>query len=92
MVFSASETLRSVPVVIVVPGTTNLSASRFPHTVQVEPSNSNGLIQASVFLGFQLQAVDPKIIEPRRLGELTEEELTRLEDAVLGALGFDPPA
>lgn len=88
---SANETLLSVPVVLVVPGTTQLAATRFPHTVRVDPSAGNGLTHTSVFIAFQLQAVNPRLVDPRPVGALGESELSQLEDAVLGALGFDPP-
>ncbi|MBK7908315.1 MAG: type II toxin-antitoxin system PemK/MazF family toxin [Gemmatimonadetes bacterium] len=91
VVVSANETLLSVPVALVVPGTTKLAATRFPHTVRVDPSATNGLTQPSVFIAFQLQAVNPSLIDARPVGVLDEAELRQLEDAVLGALGFDPP-
>lgn len=91
VVFSSNDSLLSVPVVLVVPGTSQLAATRFPHTVRVDPSGSNGLTQPSVFIAFQLQAVNPSLIDSRVAGALDDAELRQLEDAVLGALGFDPP-
>lgn len=91
VVISANQTLLAVPVVLVVPGTSQLAATRFPHTVRIDPSASNGLTQSSVFIAFQLQAVNPRLIDARPVGALDDAELRQLEDAVLGALGFDPP-
>lgn len=90
VILNASERLATIPVIIVAPGTSNLGALRFPHTVRVEPNRTNGLDCVTVFYGFQLQTVDRSWIGDRR-GCLSGSELRRLEDAILEALGFDPP-
>lgn len=90
VILNASERLATIPVIIVAPGTGNLGALRFPHTVRVEPNTGNGLDAVTVFYGFQLQAVDRSWIGDRR-GALAENDLRRLEDAILEALGFEPP-
>lgn len=91
MILSATETLKSVPVILVVPGTSQLAATRFPFTTRIEASATNGLTVPSVFVGFQLQAVNPRLVSFPRAGFLSEDELCRIEDSVLGALGFDLP-
>lgn len=80
-----------IPTVIVVPGTTKLAAARYPHTVRTGPDATNGLAADTVFLAFQLQAADPAWIETPSMGTLSPQDLERLENAVLDALGFDPP-
>jgi mRNA-degrading endonuclease toxin of MazEF toxin-antitoxin module len=90
VILNASETLGKVPVVMIAPGTSNLDALRFPHTVRVDPDTTNGLTKATVFYGFQLQAADRRWIK-RHLGRLSDGDFRRLEDEILNALGFDPP-
>lgn len=91
VVLHSSATLLKIPTVIVVPGTSKLAAARYPHTVRVAPLPANGLPRDTIFLAFQIQSVDPSWIESPRLGVLSAEELEAVEDAVLDALGFDPP-
>ena len=91
VVLHSSATLLKIPTVIVVPGTSKLAAARYPHTVRVSPRATNGLPRETIFLAFQLQSVDPSWIESPRVGALTTSELEEVENAVLDALGFDPP-
>ncbi len=44
--------------ILVVPTTGELAALRFPHTIRVEPSATNGLTMPTVILVFQLRALD----------------------------------
>jgi mRNA-degrading endonuclease toxin of MazEF toxin-antitoxin module len=90
-VLHASESLDTIPAVLVVVGTTKTAALRFPHTTEIRASASNGLVAPTVFLGFQVQAVDRSWIELPPIGRLADDELMRVEDAVLDALGFDRP-
>jgi len=69
-----------------------LTALRFPHTVQTNRSPTNRLQVPTVFLAFQLQAVDRRSIHPQPVGGLAGTELEAIADAVLEALGFEPPA
>lgn len=91
MILHASETLKRVPVVIVVPGTSKQGAVRFPHTVPVVPDGVNGLRVPTIFLGFQIMGVDPSWIAQPSMGKLGDLDLDRLENAVVEALGIDPP-
>lgn len=68
----------STPTVMVVPLTSNLEALRFPFTIRVEPSATNGLIQQSVLLVFQLRAIDRNRITGT-LGKLEQEYLEQLD-------------
>lgn len=76
--------------IIVIPGTSKLAASRFPFTVRVEPTAANGLESPTVFLGFQVTAAMPDWVKGR-YGTLEPEALERIEDELVKALGFDPP-
>lgn len=69
----------SLPTVLVIPLTGNLSALRFPATVSVQPSATNGLSNPSVALVFQLGACDVQRLRTR-LGELDAADLARLQD------------
>jgi mRNA-degrading endonuclease toxin of MazEF toxin-antitoxin module len=64
---------------MVVPLTSNLEALRFPYTIRVEPSATNGLSQQSVLLVFQLRAIDRSRITGS-LGKLEQEYLEQLDE------------
>lgn len=85
------DTLNQISVLVIVPGTKKLSALRYRHTVQVDPTPLNGLAIRTVFLPFMVQAVDRTWVEEPPIGELEETDLCRVEDAILEALGFNPP-
>ena len=91
IVLHSDDSLNQVSVVVLIPGTKQLAALRFKYTVALEPSPANGLILKTVFLGFQVQSVDRSWVVDPRIGRLSEDELWLIEDAVLGALGFDLP-
>lgn len=58
-----------LPTLMIIPSTTQLAALRFPLTLEVKPSQMNGLSQQSVLLVFQLRAIDRKRVI-RKLGRL----------------------
>jgi mRNA interferase MazF len=53
-------TIDSLPVVMIVPITSRLSAMNYPHTILVQPSMQNGLNVPSILLLFQLRAIDKR--------------------------------
>jgi mRNA interferase MazF len=64
---------------MVVPVTSRTAALRFPYTLRVEPSPTNGLTSASVLLVFQLRAVDvSRVIDV--MGHLEETYLRQLDE------------
>lgn len=67
----------STPTLLVVPLTSNLEALRFPYTIRVEPSATNGLAQQSVLLVFQLRAMDRARITGT-IGKLEKEYIDQL--------------
>ena len=67
-----------VNVVIILPFTANVSALRFPHTVEIQPSPSNGLNATSIVLVFQIRAIDRKRLQ-RKIGELAPEIVTSID-------------
>jgi len=66
-----------LPVVLVIPLTGALAATRFPGTLAIEPSPENGLRCTSVALAFQLRALDRQRLR-EKIGTLTADTLTEL--------------
>lgn len=52
-------------IAIIIPFTSNIQVLRFPHTIEVEPSKSNGLTMKSVALVFQIRAIDKKRLKSK---------------------------
>jgi mRNA interferase MazF len=78
------------PMLMVVPITSSLSVLRFAFTVQIEPSEQNGLILTSVAMVFQMRAIDRKRII-RKIGELESQYLAQV-DAVIWQMLKPPEA
>jgi len=70
------------PMLIVAPVTSNLSASRFPFTVEVEPSVENGLSRTSIIMVFQLRAIDKRRII-NTIGRLSSHDLALVDAEIL---------
>lgn len=66
---------------IIIPFTSNLQALRFPHTIEIKPSNKNGLTAISIALIFQIRAIDKKRLK-NKIGELENSTLIEI-DSVL---------
>jgi mRNA interferase MazF len=73
-------------IALVVPLTSALAAQRFPHTLFVEPTRSNGLEQPSVLLLFQLGAVDKRFLH-RAIGTLDAALMQRVDDKLRALIG-----
>jgi len=67
--------------VVVVPGTTQQGAARFDTAVVVDPSASNGLDAQTVFLPFQIRAIDGSRLV-RQCGRLCAEDMAAIDDAL----------
>ena len=67
--------------VIIVPLTTNLAALRYPHTVEMHPSASNGLKVTSIALVFQVRAIDKKRLQ-RKTGECDVEIMEEIDTMI----------
>ncbi len=72
-------TAGSLPTLMVVPLTGQLDALRFPHTIRVDPSETNGLTMPSVLLVFQLRAIDQSRILDT-LGTLEQRYMDQLDN------------
>ena len=71
-------------ITIIIPLTSNLQALRFPHTLEVKPSKTNGLNSISVALLFQIRAIDKKRVI-KKIGTLEPSILKRV-DGILSTL------
>jgi mRNA interferase MazF len=69
------------PLVIVVPLTGAVAASRFPGAVLVDPTPQNGLERPSVALVFQVRAIDRRRVNGK-IGALDTEALSRVFEAL----------
>ena len=65
------------PMLIIAPVTSNLNASRFAFSVQIEPTEENGLTQTSVVMIFQMRAIDKKRII-KTIGKLSAEDMQKV--------------
>lgn len=65
-------------VLMIVPVTSKLTALRFPHTLRIDPSNTNGLQQPSVMLVGQLRAVGRRRIVGS-IGRLESQYMASLD-------------
>jgi mRNA interferase MazF len=75
-------------VVIVVPGTDGSNIRRdHPTNVRV-PASESGRPAETVFLCFQVRAVDPRRFPARPTGQLTPAALTQVEEALRYCLGL----
>jgi len=75
------------PMLMVVPFTSKLSALQFPHTIRIEPSQTNGLSVPSVLLVFQLRAIGKGRIVST-IGRLDDAYMDRLDQAMRSLLGL----
>ena len=64
-------------IAIIVPFTSNLQALRFPSTIEVKPSKTNGLTAISVALVFQMRAIDKKRLK-KKIGNAEESVLKEI--------------
>ena len=64
-------------IAIVIPLTSNVQALRFPHTIEIKPSNKNGLSVISVALVFQIRAIDKKRLK-KKIGELEDKTINEV--------------
>jgi mRNA interferase MazF len=70
-----------LPVVVIIPCTSNLQALRFRFTVRLHPSSKNGLEIESVALAFQLLAIDRQFFE-KKIGTLEKPLMEELDRSV----------
>jgi mRNA interferase MazF len=75
-----------IPLIIVVPLTGAVAASRFPGTLLLDPSPENGLQRPSVALVFQIRAVDRQRVQDRigAVGPHALAQIHALLDQLMG--------
>ena len=64
---------------VIVPLTSNIQALRFPYTLEIKPSNLNGLVSVSIALLFQIRAID-KLRLKKKIGNLEDTILHTLDN------------
>lgn len=69
------------PMLMIAPTTSNLKAARFAFTVNIEPSEENGLSAPSVVMVFQMRAIDKNRIV-RKIGQLAKEDMKQVDKAI----------
>lgn len=75
------------PMVIIIPLTKHINASRFPHTLFIPSSSLNGLAYDSVALTFQMRALDKaRYVKP--LGSLESHLFQKIESQIRDALSL----
>lgn len=72
-------------IVMVIPITSSLAATRFPYTLGVTPTEENGLDKPSVLLVYQLGAVDKRFLH-RSIGQLDTATLARVDQQLKAML------
>jgi mRNA interferase MazF len=77
------------PLVLIVPLTSQAAAARFPGTVSLEPTPTNGLTISSVAMIFQARALD-RVRFTSRKGEITGEQLSLILDELQKLVGRPP--
>ena len=65
-------------VAIGIPCTANMRALRFPHTVSIPSSTTNGLEQDSIALVLQIRAIDKKRLQ-KKIGVLEKPLLQKID-------------
>jgi mRNA interferase MazF len=80
-------TSRTLSVIMIIPFTGKLSAQRFPHTILVQPSSTNGLSCQSVLLVFQLRAIDRQRIQGT-IGHLDPQIMQSVDEEMKRLLGL----
>ena len=69
------------PMLMIAPITSNLNASRFAFTIQIEPLDKNGLTQTSIIMIFQMRAIDKTRII-KKIGKLSDEDLEKVDTEI----------
>ena|SRR3989338_3575 len=72
-------TITEANIVVVIPCTSNIQALRFPYTLEIKPSNLNGLVSVSIALLFQIRAID-KLRLKKKIGNLEDTILHTLDN------------
>lgn len=77
---------RFSPTVIVLAITSQMRKARLPTHVEV-PAGTTGLTKPSIVLAEQMRTLEKKRLQSR-MGALSEEEMGKVDEAILASLGF----
>lgn len=77
------------PTIIVAAITSKISKARLPTHIEI-PSGESGLPQDSVILTEQVRTIDKRRID-RKMGELPEDTMQKVDEALMLSLGIDTP-
>jgi mRNA interferase MazF len=69
--------IQMLPMVVIIPLTSVMSAKRFPATLMIQPDEQNGLNMTSIALVFQVRSMDKRRFI-RRIGCLDQQDLDRV--------------
>jgi mRNA interferase MazF len=90
LVLSVNDINKKPLTITVVPGTSaNDKQPTFKNVVLIAATAQNGLDRDTIFLFHQVRALDKGRFTARRFGQLSGNEMKRVEDAVKYALGLD---
>ncbi len=64
-----------------IPLTTSISTSRFPHTIKIKQSKENGLKKVSIAMVFQIRSLDKRRIL-HVAGHLEEQYMKEIEESL----------
>ena len=73
------------PIAIVVPCTSNTHALRFPFTLRIENSKSNGFKELTIALVFHLRSIDKSRFK-KRIGSLETKHIRQLDKMIRNLL------
>lgn len=74
-------------IAMIIPCTSNLKALRFPHVVEIQPTQENGLDVNSIALIFQLRAIDQKRLL-RKIGIIDNNLIGTVDEVLKSMLGL----
>ncbi len=74
-------------VAIIIPCTSNLQALRLPHTIQLKPTERNGLDGPSIALVLQLRVIDKRRLQAK-IGSVERKVLSEIDDKLRELLGL----
>lgn len=80
-------TCQTLSVIMIIPFTSQLSAQRFPHTIPVSPSPTNGLNQPSLLMVSQLRAIDKQRLA-KTIGHLENHTMELVDAEIKSLLGL----
>ncbi len=87
LIIQNNDITKYVRSVIAIPFTKNIKRKEWPFTVLVEKNEDNGLEEDSVLLCHQIRVLDKSRLK-EKMGEISEDKLMEIEEALLFTLGI----